>query len=70
MPFQQSDLDQVDKALLDETLEVQFADGRRVRKHSKADMLALRAEVKADLAATASQTMPRRRTTIGRVRRR
>ncbi|MBW6523447.1 hypothetical protein KZ810_08040 [Sphingomonas sp. RHCKR47] len=69
MAFQQSDLDKLDAAILDDTLEVQFADGRKVRKHSKADMLALRVEVKADLASAASQTRPLRRTTIGRFRR-
>ena len=70
MAFQQTDLDKLDAAILDETLEVQFADGRKVRKHSKADMMALRAQVKAELSAAASQVAPQRRVTVGRVRRR
>lgn len=52
MAYTKEDLDRLDAALLDDTLEVQFADGRRVKKHSKADMIALRNMV-ADVVNTA-----------------
>lgn len=64
MAWTRDDLDRLDAALLDDTLEVQFADGRRVKKHSKADMLALRKEV-AGAVTTSAPT--RLRTTIGRI---
>jgi len=68
MAWTKDDLDRLDAALLDETLEVQFADGRRVKKHSKADMIALRNMI-ADVVGAAS-VGTRIRSTVGRIYRR
>jgi hypothetical protein len=69
MAFQQSDLDKLDSAMLTGVRKVIFADGRSTEFHSLAEVRALRADVKAELAAAASQTQPHRRTTVGRIRR-
>jgi hypothetical protein len=69
MAFQQSDLDKLDAAILSGVRAVTFADGRKTEFHSLNEMRALRSDVKAELSAAASQTQPRRRTTIGRMRR-
>ena len=69
MAFQQSDLDKLDAAILSGVRAVTFADGRKTEFHSLNEMRALRSDVKAELSTAASQTQPRRRTTIGRMRR-
>lgn len=69
MAFQQSDLDKLDAAILSGVRAVTFADGRKTEFHSLNEMRALRSDVKAELSASASQTQPRRRTTVGRIRR-
>jgi hypothetical protein len=48
---------------------VTFADGRRSEFHSLDEMRRLRADIKGELSAAASQVTPRRRTTVGRIRR-
>lgn len=68
MAWNKDDLDRLDAALLDDTLEVQFADGRRVKKHSKADMIALRKMVSDIVGAAGASGRPR--TTVGRIYRR
>lgn len=68
MAWNKDDLDRLDAALLDDTLEVQFADGRRVKKHSKADMIALRNMVAEVVNAAGSSS--RIRSTVGRIYRR
>lgn len=69
MAFQQSDLDKLDAAILTGVRKVVFADGRSTEFHSLTEIRALRSDVKAELAAATSQTQPRRRTTVGRIRR-
>lgn len=68
MAWTKEDLDRLDAALLDDTIEVQFADGRRVKKQSKADMIALRKMI-ADAVGSASSST-RVRSTVGRIYRR
>lgn len=69
MAFQQTDLDKLDAAILSGVKSVTFADGRRTEFHSLDEMRGLRTDIKAELAANASQLAPRRRTTVGRMRR-
>lgn len=69
MAWTQADLDALDVSLSSNVLEVRFADGRSTRYQSKADMLALRAVMKAELAASASRITPRVRATRGVMRR-
>ncbi|WP_419808378.1 phage head-tail joining protein [Sphingomonas sp.] len=67
MPYQQSDLDKLDAAILTGVKKVTFADGRGTEFHSLDEMRRLRSDVKAELAASASQTSRRTRLTIARV---
>jgi hypothetical protein len=67
--FQQSDLDTLDAAILSGVRSVTFADGRKTEFHTLTEMRGLRSDIKAELAASASQVQPRRRTTVGRMRR-
>lgn len=67
MAYQQSDLDKLDAAIVSGIKSVTFADGRRTEYQSVADMRAVRKDVKAELAAAASQTRPRTRFIVGRV---
>ena len=69
MAWTRDDLAKLDQLLLDDVQEVQFADGRRMRKQPKADMLALRREVKSEIAAAESQVRPRHRFSVARMRR-
>jgi phage baseplate assembly protein gpV len=68
MGWQQSDLDTVEKALASGQKRVTFEDGRTFEYQAAADMLNVRKEIKAALAAAASQVSPRR-VTVGRFRR-
>jgi len=70
MPFQQSDLDKIDAAILTGVKSVTFADGRKTDFHSLDEMRRLRADVKAELAASSSQVGRRTRFIIGQVGRR
>ena len=67
MPFQQSDLDKLDAAILGGVKSVTFADGRKTEFHSLDEMRRLRADVKGELAASASQVSRRTRFIVGRV---
>jgi hypothetical protein len=67
MAYQQSDLDRLDTAILAGVKKVAFADGRSTEFHSLDEMRRLRTDVKAELAASASQTSRRTRLTIARV---
>jgi len=67
MPYQQSDLDKLDASILTGVKSVTFADGRRTEFHSLDEMRRLRTDVKAELAASSSQTSRRTRLTIARV---
>lgn len=70
MPFQQSDLDKIDAAIVTGVKSVTFADGRRTDFHSLDEMRRLRVDVKAELAASSSQVGRRTRFIIGQVGRR
>lgn len=70
MAFQQSDLDQLDTAILGGVKKVTFADGRSTEFHSLDEMRRLRGDIKAELAAARAQASPPLRTTIGRIIRR
>lgn len=67
MPFQQSDLDKIDAAIIGGVKSVTFADGRRTEYQSLDEMRRLRADVKAELAASSSQVSRRNRFIVGRV---
>jgi hypothetical protein len=67
MPFQQSDLDKIDAAITSGTKKVTFADGRSTEYHSLDEMRRLRADIKAELAASGSQVRRRNRFIVGRV---
>lgn len=69
MAWQQADLDALDTAIASNVRRVTFADGRSREFHSPADMLAVRREMKAELAAAATANNPRRRTTVAVMRR-
>lgn len=69
MAFKQDDLDKLDAAILSGVKSVTFADGRRTEFHTLDEMRGLRSDIKAELSASASQTRPLRRTTVGRIRR-
>lgn len=69
MAYQQGDLDKLDAAILSGVKAVTFADGRKTEFHSLDEMRRLRADIKGELSAAASQVTPRRRTTVGRIRR-
>jgi hypothetical protein len=64
MAWTKDDLDRLDAALLDDTLEVRFVDGRQVKKHSKTEMMSLRNKIADSVNAAGSGRV---RTTIGRV---
>lgn len=68
MAWTQSDLDAVDAALKNGIRKVTFADGRSREYQSTSEMLTLRGQMKAELAAAASQVAPRR-ITVARIRR-
>jgi len=70
MAYTQADLDTLSAALVGGIQEVQYADGRKVRYQSLADMLALRNAMKAEVTASAAQTNPPLRATVGRIFRR
>ena len=70
MAYQQSDLDQLDAAILDPTKKVVFADGRSTEKFDLDQLRRLRADVKNELAAAAARSTPPIRTTVGRIFRR
>lgn len=63
MAWQQSDLDALDTAIVRNERSVTFADGRRVEYQDADKMLAVRNAIKAELLASASQIVPRRRAT-------
>lgn len=67
MAWTQSDLDKLGTAIADGVLEVQFADGRRIRRQSLADMRALRTDMKNEIAAAAAMASPPLRSTRGRI---
>ena len=69
MPFQPADLEKIDAAILSGVKKVTFADGRSTEFHSLDEMRRLRADIKAELSASASQVTPRVRSVVGRVRR-
>ncbi|WCT73938.1 hypothetical protein PQ455_01510 [Sphingomonas naphthae] len=63
MAYNQADLDALSSAITGGIQEVTYADGRKIRYQSLADMRALRNDMKAEVAAAASQISPRRRVT-------
>jgi hypothetical protein len=67
MAYTQSDLDKLDAAILDPTKRVTLSDGRSTEKHGLDELRRLRADVKAELAASASQVRRRNRFIVGRV---
>lgn len=68
MAWTQPDIDAVDTALKNGIKKVTFADGRSREYQSTEEMLKLRTQMKAELAASASQVSPRR-VTVGRITR-
>lgn len=69
MAYQQSDLEMLERAIASGIRSITFADGRKTEYQSLADMRAVRADVKAELAASSSQVSRRTRFIVGRVRR-
>lgn len=69
MAFQPIDLEKLEAAMLGGVRSVTFADGRKTDFHSLDEMRKFRADIKAEMAADASRVAPRRRTTVGRIRR-
>jgi hypothetical protein len=67
MPYQPSDLAKLDAAIVSGIRSITFADGRKTEYQSLADMRAVRADVKAELASAASQTSRRTRFIVARV---
>lgn len=70
MAYQQSDLDKLDAAIVSGIKSVTFADGRRTEYQSVGEMRAVRADVKAEVAASASRVNRRTRFIVGRLARR
>lgn len=70
MAFTRADLDKIDQVLLDPTKKVTFSDGRSSERHSLDELRRLRAEMKAEITADESRTMPKKGFTIGRMPRR
>lgn len=70
MAWQQVDLDRIEAAIATGVDRVKFADGREVQYRNASIMLAVRTEIKAALAAQASQVNPIPRATRARMRRR
>ena len=68
MAWQQADLDALEAAIASNVRRVTFADGRSREFHAPGEMLAVRREIKAELAAASSQVSPRR-VTVARLRR-
>jgi hypothetical protein len=69
MAWTQPDLDALSAAITAGVRSVTYADGRKIEYHSLDEMRRLRSDMKAEIAATASRVTPRRRTTVGRIRR-
>ena len=67
MAYQQSDLDKLDAAIVGGIRSVTFADGRKTEYQSVADMRVVRADVKAELAASSSQVSRRTRFIVAQV---
>lgn len=67
MAWTQTDLDALSAAITAGVKAVTYADGRKVEYQTVADMLALRREMKGEVAAGAAKVTPPLRTTIGRV---
>ena len=67
MAYTQSDLDALSAALIGGIQEVTYADGRKIRYQTLADMRALRNDMKSEIAAAAAKASPPLRTTIGRI---
>lgn len=65
----QADLDAVQTALATGQRRVRFADGREIEQQTTKDLLALRQQIKAELATTAT-AKPLRRATVARMGRR
>lgn len=65
----QADLEQVQTALATGQKSVTFADGRKLEYQTTRELLALRNQIKADLAA-ADPARPVRRATVARMPRR
>lgn len=68
MAWTQSDLDAVDTALKAGKKRVTYADGRTIEYQSTGEMMTLRAKMKEEITAAASQVNPRR-VTVARMRR-
>lgn len=69
MAWTQSDLDALSTAIMQGAKSVTYADGRKVEYHSLDEMRRLRSDMKAEIAAAASQVSPRTRFSVGRMRR-
>jgi len=67
MAYQQSDLETLDARILSGVKKVSFADGRSTEFNTLDEMRRLRADIKAELAAAATQVTPRRRFSVGRM---
>lgn len=67
MAWTQTDLDALSAAITAGVKAVTYADGRKVEYQTVADMLALRRDMKAEVAAGAAKATPPLRTTIGRI---
>lgn len=65
----QADLEQVQTALATGQKSVTFADGRKLEYQTSADLIKLRNQIKAELAAS-DQARPLRRATVARMPRR
>lgn len=70
MAYQQSDLDKLDAAIVSGIKSVTLADGRKTEWQSAAELRAIRADMKAEIAASASRVRPRTRFIVGQVARR
>ena len=70
MAWTQTDLDRLNAAISSGIRSVTFADGRRTEYQNLAEMRTVRNDMKAELAASASQVGRRTRFIVGRVGRR
>ena len=70
MAWTQTDLDALSAAITSGVKSVTYGDGRQVQYHTLDEMRRLRADMKAEIVASASRVTPRLRTTVGWISRR
>ncbi|WP_122927943.1 hypothetical protein [Sphingobium sp. LF-16] len=67
MAWTRADLEKIQQVLLNPTKKVTFSDGRSSESHSLDELRRLRTEMKAEVVADESRTVPKKRFTIGRM---